>query len=291
MMFGVWGAAYSFLAPELHAAVGVEWLLIITGGAVCVLGFVGAWLFIEPSEEPAAVGSGSTEAAVQARPALRLRDLLRLPPFYLFFVFFLLFLTPGFGFKIIVQVLSTEVFHATAFVSSMMAVAFLVTYGVSRLVAGVLSDKLPLKPMYALFSGVQAGVLVVMGFTLPMHPGALLFTLMMCAVGGMFAAGKCLWTIVLLKLYGPKSFPTAVRATLPAFGFAGFLGPVTLNWALRASDILSVTSIWLYAMAAALVLCVVLFHALRRVDYQKFDRGEPQGLHLGLRAKSELDRL
>ena len=171
-----------------------------------------------------------------------------------------------------------------------MAVAFLATYGLSRLVFGILSDKIRLKPMYFLFGFVQAAALLIAAITLPNLQGVAFFTVLMCIVGGMFAAGKCLFTLVCVHIYGPVNFATGITMVLPAYGLAGFIGPITLTYAMRSSDVVETTSWWLYATSGVLLICVVLFHLLRRVDYAKLANKEPQGLHVGFKATTEFDR-
>ncbi len=80
---------------------------------------------------------------------------------------------------------------------------------------------------------------LVAAVSLPSVDSIAVFTVLMCFVSSMFAAGKCIWMVALLKIYGPVNFQQAVHATLPAYGLAGFLGPYTLNAALQQTDVLS----------------------------------------------------
>ncbi len=106
----------------------------------------------------------------------------------------------------------------------------------------------------------------------------------------MFAAGKCLWAVTMVRMFGPKNFHTPMMMSQLSVGVAGFLGPLTLTWALRAPDVKHSVTGWLYAAALALAIATILFHMLRRFDYQKFAKHQSQGLELSLRAKSEFDQ-
>ena len=50
---------------------------------------------------------------------------------------------------------------------------------------------------------------------------------------------------------------------LPAYGLAGFLGPITLSLSMRSADVAETISRWLYVALGVILLCVVLFHVLR----------------------------
>ena len=286
MLFGLWGALYSFVGPILYEKVGVFWLLVGTGVVVAVIELLALIFMVNP----AAAAPQANAPSAPSDPVLGIRQIMGIPTYWVFFVFLLLFLAPGFGFKIIVQALSKDVFDATTMTASIMAVAFLATYGISRLVFGILSDKISLKPMYFLFGLVQAAALLIAAITLPNLQGVAFFTVLMCIVGGMFAAGKCLFTLVCVHIYGPVNFATGITMVLPAYGLAGFIGPITLTYAMRSSDVVETTSWWLYAASAVLLICVVLFHVLRRVDYAKIASNTSQGLHLGFKSTTEFDR-
>ncbi len=75
----------------------------------------------------------------------------------------------NFGFKIIVQALSVSVFHVTQFEASLVAVAFLSSYGLSKLVCGFLADHFLLKPMYLIFAGGQSLALLIAAIGLPLY--------------------------------------------------------------------------------------------------------------------------
>jgi sugar phosphate permease len=171
-----------------------------------------------------------------------------------------------------------------------MAVAFLITYGLSRLVFGIVSDWWGTKPLYLAFAGIQAAALLFAAVSLPSLDSIVVFTVLMCFVSSMFAAGKCIWMVALLKIYGPVNFQQAVHATLPAYGLAGFLGPYTLNAALQQSDVLSATSLWLAIMSGALALCFLLFLAIRPVDYGRLADGRAQRFGLGFGFRVGPDR-
>ncbi|WP_415355923.1 hypothetical protein [Halioglobus sp. Uisw_031] len=53
---------------------------------------------------------------------------------------------------------------------------------------------------------------------------------------------------------------------LPADGLAGFLGPITLALSMQSADGVKTISWWLYVASGVILICVVLFHVLRRMD-------------------------
>ena len=287
MLFGIWGAVYSVVGPYVIANVGLIWFLPLTGFAVAIIEMLALTCMLDP------VGAGTPKDTNQGKaniPTLTFKDIARVPSFWVFFFFFILFLTPGFGFKLIVAALSDRIFHATEFVASIMAASFLICYGASRLGFGILSDKLPIKPMYFGFSIVQVFALLVAAISLPYLKGVVFFTVLMCLTGTMFAAGKCLWAVTMVRMFGPKNFHAPMMMSQLSVGVAGFLGPLTLTWALRAQNVKITVTWWLYAAAVALAIATVLFHLLRRFDYQKFAKHQSQGLDLSLQAQSEFDR-
>ncbi len=286
MLFGFWGAVYSVVGPYFQSHFGFTWMLILSGLGVALI-VMTALLFMQ---QPPKSTNSEAEAREQQVPLLAFRDIVRTPSFWVFGFFFFLFLAPGFGFKLIVAALSDEVFRTTDFVASLMAAAFLVCYGASRLGFGILSDRLSLKPMFLIFSLVQVAALLAGAIALPYLKGVVFFTILMCLTGTMFAGGKCLWAVTMVRMFGHKNYHTPMMLTQPFVGIAGFLGPLTLTWALRAPDVKFSVSCWLYASAAALAVATVLFHMLRRFDYEKFKHHQSQGLELSLRAKTEFDR-
>jgi hypothetical protein len=112
----------------------------------------------------------------------------------------------------------------------------------------------------------------------------------MCLIGSSFAAGKSLWVLLQLKLYGPNNFNSAVRATLPALGLAGLLGPITLNFALAKVDMITAMQVWFYSMSAALAVCFVLMLMLKKVDYKKVASNEPQTLSICITGTNPLNK-
>ena len=287
LCFGFWGAIYSFVGPGIIADIGPAAMLmasgVFVGGMYCA-----SWLFFVPApvieDDTAAQGAGDESRVI----GLKLGQLLMLAPFWLFFIYFLFFLTPGFGFKIIVQVLSTKVFDAGVEEASLIAVAFLACYGLSRLFFGYVSDKLATRPMYLSFTLVQCVCLFVAAVTLPAMESVVVFSVLMCLVGTVFAAGKCIWMVLLLKIYGKENLHLAMCATLPAYGLAGLIGPVSLNAMLQGHDIVKATSGWLYVMGALLVICILLILMLKRVDYTRLKQGKAQPLSLSLRGGDAL---
>ena len=260
MMYGVWGAAFSLLGPFAIDSMGLGTWFLVSGAFVFVLSFAGIVLFVPPPSE-ATAGPGQASERV-----LTNKEILRMSQFWIFAVFFGLFLVPGFGFKIIVQVLGKDLFHASTSTSAVMAAAFLASYALGRLVFGLIADHVSLKFIYLMFCVVQIVALLVMGFALPTLTGAAFFTVLMCIVGSMFAAGKSLWSLVLLRIYGAASLHRALAMTLPVFGLAGFFGPLTLNFAVRQQDLLDTTRIWIFVMVGVLAVCVVLFSLLRGLE-------------------------
>ena len=287
MMFGLWGAIFSIVGPYLQVHLDFTWMLILSGIAVATIELSALFFMIDPPPTEVTQADMDTE---QAKPTLTFGDVIRIPSIWVFGFFIFLFLTPGFGFKLIVAALSNEVFHTTDLVASWMAAAFLICYGASRLGFGILSDRLPIKPMYLTFSLVQVVALLIAAITLPWVTGVLFFTVLMCLTGTMFAGGKCLWAVAMVRMFGQKNFHTPMMLTQPFVGAAGFLGPITLTWALRASDVKSSVTIWLFASAAALLIATILFHMLRKFDYDKFSKHQAQGLELSFRARTEFDK-
>lgn len=94
--------------------------------------------------------------------------------------------------------------------------------------------------MYFFFGFVQAAALLNAAISLPKLHSVAFFTVLMCIVGGMFAAGNCLFTLVCVQLYEPMNFATGVSMVLPAYGRAGFIGPMTLS--MRSADVVETTS-------------------------------------------------
>ena len=286
MMLGFWGAVYSVVAPEIRSQYGIFWMLILSGFAVAIVELLSLVLMIEPPESTTVTTSTENEEI----PVLTFRDIVQFPSFWFFGFFFLLFLIPGFAFKLIVSAFSDEVFHTTTAVSSTMAALFLICYGASRLGFGILSDRLPVKPMYFIFSSVQAVALLVAAVSLPSMKGVVFFTFLMCLTGTMFAAGKCLWMVTLVRMYGQKNYHTPVMLTEPFVGIAGFLGPLSLTWALRAEDVRTSVSWWLFTSAILLAVATVLFQLLRRFNYDEFANHQRQRLNWNWRSKDTYDR-
>ena len=278
LWFGIWAAIYSYFAPIVFQTTGVIYGLLLSALFV-VPAMIGIFLMREPKSDDASTKIITPE---KATPDLGMKGILSTTSFWIFFVFFLLFLMPGFGFKIIVQAMTVEVFHVTQESSSIIAVAFLASYGLARFVFGAIADKLRLKPIYLVFCSVQCLSLLGAAIVLQLLAGPLLFTILMCITGVMFGAGKCLWTVMLVSMYGPINYTHAVRASLPAFGLAGLFGPLTLAFALRSSNVVDSTAIWFYAAAFALAICFCLIWILRRYDYEALAQHQPQQLRLRL---------
>ena len=289
--FGIWGAVYSVVAPIGLASLGLLWILVITGISLAGIQLLPLLLMKDPPPASGSLAASSGDrGSDHKRPSLTYRDVLKIPSFWIYALFFFLFLAPGFGFKIIVTALTAQVFHVGQTTGAIIAASFLISYGISRLGFGILSDKLRIKPMYLLFSAVQVVALLSSAILLPHLNGVVLFTILLCITGAMFAAGKCLWSVVMVRIYGPENFKTPLAMTQAFYGLAGFAGPITLTWALRSQDVVLSTTYWLYAAAAALFICIVLFHMLRRVDYTKLEHHERQGFQWTLKSRNEFDR-
>ena len=130
MLFGIWGAVYSVIGPYIVANAHLIWFLLLSGIAVSLIELLALTCMLDP------VGSGTSAEPNQTKaetPTLTFKDIAQVPSFWVFFFFFILFLTPGFGFKLIVAALSDRIFHATQWVASIIAASFLICYGTSRL--------------------------------------------------------------------------------------------------------------------------------------------------------------
>lgn len=290
LVFGLWGAIFSLYGSRLDAALGLPFFLLITGTGILLIGLLATALYCDPPETTLKPTSSQDTSTTKSEVTLNVAGILKLLPYRLFLVFFLLFLIPGFGFKIVVQQFSDNVFHSNAQTSAIMAVAFLLSYGFSRLIFGVLSDRFQTRALYLGFVAIQALSLFVSAITLQSNHSIVFFTVLMCLIGGSFAAGKSLWVLLQLKIYGPSNYNQAVRATLPALGIAGLLGPLSLNFALSKIDMITATQTWFYVMSAALGICFLLMLMLKKVDYDKVSAGQPQPLSLSLTAGDELSR-
>ena len=177
MFFGLWGAPCRFVGPILYEEIGVVWLVAGTGAVVAVIELFALVFMIDPAPAKPATDAPNTPDTL-SDPILSLRQIMAIPSYWVFFICLLLFLAPGFGFKIIIQALSKDVFHASMMTASIMAVAFLATYGFSRLVFGILSDRIKLKLMYFFFSFVRAAALLIAAITLPNLHGVAFFTML-----------------------------------------------------------------------------------------------------------------
>jgi|GEM_PF-2382627 hypothetical protein len=288
LVFGLWGAAFSLYGAEFNSKLGLPTFLLATGSFILLAGIISTLLYYDPPS--AGIKSEQSPVPSQNEIALSIPTILRLLPYQLFFVFFVLFQIPGFGFKVVVQQFSDNVFNTNIQTSSIMAVAFLLSYGLSRLVFGLLSDRFQTRSLYLWFILVQASSLLVSAITLPSNQSIVFFTTLMCLIGSSFAAGKSLWVLLQLKLYGPNNFNSAVRATLPALGLAGLLGPITLNFALAKVDMITAMQVWFYSMSAALAVCFVLMLMLKKVDYKKVASNEPQTLSICITGTNPLNK-
>jgi hypothetical protein len=120
------------------------------------------------------------------------------------------------------------------------------------------------------------------GIAIHIFDGPLVIAILMCITGAMFGAGKSLWTVLLVNIYGPVNYTHAIRAALPAYGLAGFFGPLTLAFALRSKNVVDSTSIWFFGAGVALFVCFCLIWILRRYDYEALAQHQPQQLRLRL---------
>lgn len=282
LLFGVWGAIYSLMAPMLIQRWGIEWTFIGTACFVMLFAFLSV-IRLRMPVEPAA-------RSTLDKPVLSLRQIAATRQFWFFTICMLILLTPGFGFKVIVQSLSEHIYHVSSLTASLVAVAFLMSYGISRLICGLLADHVRLKPMYLLFTGGQMILLTVTAIALPDVQGIAFIAVMMCLIGSLFAAGKSLWGMLAMALFGSSNLNSAIHGLLVAFGLAGLLGPVTLNWALRSDDVLRTTSWWMYAMAGAMGLACLLVWLMRTFDFEAAANHKHQPMHWKPSERDERDR-
>ena len=281
LCFGIWAALYSFFAPLVFSATStpVSFLLTIVFIVPTIIGII-------LLKYPEATNSSTTSQP--STPNLGIKGILGLTSFWLFFVFFLLFLTPGFGFKIIVQAMILKVYDdTTQSVASIIAVAFLGSYGISRLIFGITADKLKLKLIFLIFCGVQCLALLGSGIAIHIFDGPLVIAVLMCITGAMFGAGKSLWTVLIVNMYGPVNYTHAIRAALPAYGLAGFFGPLTLAFALRSQNVVDSTSIWFFGAGIALLACFCLIWLLRVHDYEAYNNKRRQKIKLWISTTDE----
>ena len=180
-----------------------------------------------------------------------------------------------------------EVYHSTQSVASIIAVAFLGSYGISRLIFGITADKLKLKLIFLIFCAVQCLALLGSGIAIHIFDGPLVIAVLMCITGAMFGAGKSLWTVLLVNMYGPVNYTHAIRAALPAYGLAGFFGPLTLAFALRSKDVVDSTSIWFFGAGIALFACFCLIWLLRVHDYEAYKNKRRQKIKLWISTTDE----
>ena len=133
-------------------------------------------------------------------------------------------------------------------------------------------------------------LLTVTAIALPDVQGIAFIAVMMCLIGSLFAAGKSLWGMLAMALFGSSNLNSAIHGLLVAFGLAGLLGPVTLNWALRSDDVLRTTSWWMYAMAGAMGLACLLVWLMRTFDFEAAANHKHQPMHWKPSERDERDR-
>ena len=132
-------------------------------------------------------------------------------------------------------------------------------------------------------------LLLITAVGLPQVDGIAFLAIMMCLIGGLFAAGKSLWGMLAIALLGAANLRHTLQGLMMAFGAAGLLGPVSLNWALRSPDVISSTAAWMYAMAGAMGVACGLVWIMRTRDLSP-DAPRSQPLHWRRRDRDDRDR-
>ncbi|MCP3867417.1 MAG: OFA family MFS transporter [Gammaproteobacteria bacterium] len=254
-VIGLWPALHSLLAEDILAAIGLTRFLM--GEALMVLGLAVAGSFFWRA--------ASSLAGDSVKPVhIAWSSIVSERQFWLYEFFLLCFLLPGFGFKIVMQVVMFTTYGVTAATASFVAAAFLLSYALARLIFGYLSDRIPPRTVFLYLCAGQVACLLAAGLLIRMGGDTFLtFVILMCAVGALFAAGKCLWAVGVLWLWGPRHYVQLMGPSLFAFSAAGFIGPVSLNAALRGGDQADNLEHWLLFGAGLLLYCFFIMLRLK----------------------------
>jgi nitrate/nitrite transporter NarK len=244
---GLWPALHSAIADDILLKIGLNEFLMAEGLVVLALGVLGS-VFWRSASEP-------LESTASAAP-LRWATILKEPRFWFYELFLMSFLLPGFGFKIVMQVVLLDTFKVSLQTASHYAAAFLLSYAFSRLVFGYMSDRIPPRSVFLMLCVGQVICLIAASTVVTTgEQAAFTFVVLMCAVGALFAAGKTLWAVGVYWLWGPKHYGQLMGPSMFAFSLAGLLGPISLNQALRGTNTVDDLQYWLLIGAVLLLMC------------------------------------
>jgi MFS family permease len=145
-------------------------------------------------------------------------------------------LLPGFGVKLLIGPQLYAVYRSSQATQDAVSAVFLVSYAVMRLGTGISADRFNVKIMYAILGSVQLACVSLLGFcvffTWPEAWFIGLSALLSCCMAG----SKVLFSILCLKVWGPKDTGLAFGMVCPGWGLAALLSSTTAWAALCQTD-------------------------------------------------------
>ena len=174
--------------------------------------------------------SATTAAAADtdAPRVLSTRDQLMDWRFYVYALAILGSLFGGFGVKFLVAPIMGAVYQASTLMQVFSSFAFLLSYSLMRLMAGIFADRYPVNKLFAAATLYQVPLLLSLGFVVRTPGQEAAFITLIALLGMCLAAAKVTGvSLMTIWIYRPRNFVVAFGPVIVVFAMASVIGPVT----------------------------------------------------------------
>jgi len=263
MGFGLGASIMGQIAPLTIAGMGVAKTFLLFGAVFLVATFLAARKLVNPPPDwqpPAAVQKKA--ASVSSVAAVDIAKALTMPQFYLLWAVLCINVTAGIALLSNLSPMAQSQVGVTAAQAGTLLLVGSIFNGLGRIFWASMSDKIGRKLTFLLILGTQIPAFVLLSkVSSPMSFGVLCCYILLCYGGGFatmpaFAADT----------FGAKNIGRIYGKILLAWGAAGVIGPMLMEYILKASGNFRMA---LYVAAAMLALGVIFVAAYRKPAQQK----------------------
>ncbi len=232
MGFGLGAALVGKFVPLLLPAVGIANTFFILGIIFLIVLLLAARNLVNPPEGwtlPAAANVSKAKSA--AVESVLLNDAVKMYQFYILWLVLFINVTAGIALISNLSPMAQQQLGITAVAAGTIVFIASLFNGLGRLFWASLSDKLGRKNTFLLILITQ----VPLFFLLPKVTNTLLFGIMSCYILACYGGGFATMPSFAVDTFGPKNIGNIYGKVLLAWGIAGVIGPMVMEYIKKVS--------------------------------------------------------
>jgi OFA family oxalate/formate antiporter-like MFS transporter len=233
MGFGFGSALIGQFVPLLLPAVGIANTFYILGVVFIIILLLAARNLVNPPEGwTLPVAANAPKAKIAAVESVELNGALKMYQFYILWLVLFINVTAGIALISNLSPMAQQQTGVTAVVAGSIVFIASLFNGFGRLFWASLSDKLGRKNTFLIILASQVPLFLL----LPKLTSPLLFSVVCCYILACYGGGFATMPSFAVDTFGPKNIGNIYGKVLLAWGLAGVIGPMMMEYIKKVSD-------------------------------------------------------